>query len=132
MVPKVVIDTDIYISAIFWDGKPRKIIDLGREKNILILISADIEREIAKKLKVKFKLNEEEVNKILLDFSTFTIPIEVTKQMNLISDDPDDDKFLECAVSGKADYIVSGDNHLLKLREYAGIKILKSSQFLSI
>jgi len=131
LVPKVVIDTNIYISALFWGGKPRKIIDLGREKNILLFISVDIEKEIAETLKVKFKLDEKEINKILFDFSTFTIPVNVTQQINLISDDPDDNKFLECAVSCKADYIVSGDNHLLKLKKYAGIKILKSSQFLS-
>jgi hypothetical protein len=74
LVLTVVIDTNIYISAIFWNGKPREVIDLGREGKIMIFTSVDIENEIARKLKTKFKLAEEDANQILLDFSTFTLP----------------------------------------------------------
>ncbi|MBW2738036.1 MAG: putative toxin-antitoxin system toxin component, PIN family [Deltaproteobacteria bacterium] len=59
MIPKVVIDTNIYISAIFWGGKPREVVDLGRDEKILIFTSFDIEKEIAEKLKTKFKLGHE-------------------------------------------------------------------------
>jgi len=58
--------------------------------------------------------------------------VEVTKQIEVVTDDPEDDKFIECAICCNADYIVSGDRHLLNLKEYAGIKILKASEFLSI
>jgi len=129
---KVVIDTNIYISAIFWGGKPRKIIDLGRDGKVLILTSSDITKEIAEKLQTRFKLDKEEVRQILLDLSSFTIPIHVTRQIQAVYDDPDDDKFIECAVSGNADYIVSGDRHLLQLKEYSDIKILKASEFLGL
>ncbi len=131
MAAKVVIDTNIYISAIFWGGKPREVVDLGRDKNILIFTSLDIEKEIAEKLRTKFKLDEEKVNKVLLDFATFTIPVKVTKRIQAVPDDPEDDKFIECAISCNADYIVSGDRHLLNLKGYAGIRILKASEFLS-
>ncbi len=131
MAAKVVIDTNIYISAIFWGGKPREVVDLGRDKNILIFTSLDIEKEIAEKLRTKFKLDEEKVNKVLLDFATFTIPVKVTKRIQAVPDDSDDDKFIECAISCNADYIVSGDRHLLNLKGYAGIRILKASEFLS-
>ena len=57
MIPKVVIDTNIYISAIFWGGKPREVVDLGRDEKMFIFISSDIEREIAEKLRTKFKLD---------------------------------------------------------------------------
>lgn len=131
MIAKVVIDTNIYISAIFWGGKPRKVVDLGRDEKILIFSSLDIEKEIAEKLRTKFKIDEEEVSQILLDISTFTTPIKVTRQIQAILDDPEDDKFIECAVSCNADYIVSGDRHLLNLKEYGGIRIIKASEFLS-
>jgi len=72
LIPKVVIDTNIYISAIFWGGKPREAVDLGRDENMLIFTSSDIEREIAEKLRTKFRLDEGETNQIILDFSTFT------------------------------------------------------------
>ncbi len=81
MVLRVVIDTNIYISAIFWNGKPREVIDLGRDGKIIIFTSLDIENEIAGKLKTKFKLAEEDVNQILLDFSTFT-PLEIMPRWN--------------------------------------------------
>lgn len=99
MIAKVVIDTNIYISAIFWGGKPREIVDLGRDGNIIIFTSLGIEEEIAEKLRTKFKLDEEEANQILLDFSTFTIPAKVTKQIQAVADDPDDDKFVECVAA---------------------------------
>ena len=132
MVLRVVIDTNIYISAIFWNGKPREVIDLGRDGKIIIFTSLDIENEIAWKLKTKFKLAEEDVNQILLDFSTFSLPVKINKQLIVVQDDPDDNKFIECALECKANYIISGDTHLLNLKEYEGIKIIKSSQFLKV
>jgi len=107
-------------------------VDLGRDENILVFTSLDINGEIREKLKTKFGLNDEEVDRILLDFSTFTVPVKVTKRIQVVSDDPDDDKFIECALSCDADFIISGDKHLLKMKEYAGIKIFKAKEFLSV
>ena len=132
MVLRVVIDTNIYISAIFWNAKPREVIDLGRDGKIIIFTSLDIENEIAGKLKTTFKLAGEDVNQILLDFSTFTLPIRINKQLIVVQDDPDDNKFIECAVECRANYIISGDRHLLNLKEYEGIKLIKSSEFLKV
>jgi len=129
---RIVVDTNIYISAIFWGGKPREIIDLGRDNRVHIFTSLEIENEIAEKLRTKFRLNEEEINQILLDFSTLTVPVKVTTKIEVIPDDPEDNKFIECAVISGANYIVSGDKHLLDLKEYSGIKILKASEYLAI
>jgi putative PIN family toxin of toxin-antitoxin system len=96
------------------------------------LTSVDIENEIARKLKTKFNLAEEDVNQILLDFSTFTLPVKIKKKLIVVQDDPDDNKFIECALEGKADYIVSGDTHLLNLKEYEGMKIINASEFLTV
>jgi putative PIN family toxin of toxin-antitoxin system len=128
---KVVIDTNIYISAIFWGGKPREVIDLGRDKKVQIFTSPDIEDEISEKLRVKFNLPGSEVNQILFDFSTFTFPIIVKEKYQVVSKDPDDDKFVECAMQCHADFIVTGDYHLLDIKEYSGIKILSASEFLN-
>ena len=132
MIPKIVIDTNIYISAIFWGGKPRSVVDLGRNGQVSIFTSSQIEKEINKKLKTKFGLSDEEVAQILLDFSTFTLPIKASRKITVIDDDPDDDKFIECAVASRAGFIVSGDKHLLNLKEYKGIKIMKAADFLSL
>ncbi|MCG2722043.1 MAG: putative toxin-antitoxin system toxin component, PIN family, partial [Thermodesulfovibrionales bacterium] len=56
----------------------------------------------------------------------------VSLHIEAVPEDPEDNKFIECALTCKADYIVSGDRHLLNLKEYAGIKILKASEFLAI
>ena len=132
MIPKIVIDTNIYISAIFWGGKPRSVVDLGRNGQVSIFTSSQIEKEINKKLKNKFGLSDEEVAQILFDFSTFTLPIKASRKITVIDDDPDDDKFIECAVASRAGFIVSGDKHLLNLKEYKGIKIMKAADFLSL
>jgi len=129
---KIVIDTNVYISAIFWGGKPRQVVDLGRSGRVDIFTSSAIENEIVEKLIEKFKLNEEETENVLIDFSTFTIPVEVSVHINAIAQDSEDNKFIECALTYNADYIVSGDRHLLELKEYAGVKILNASEFLSI
>lgn len=131
LTPKIVIDTNIYISATFWGGNPREVVELGRSGHIYIFTSAEIEKEIDEKLRIKFKLAEDEAEHILLDFSTFTIPVKITQKIKVIADDPDDDKFIECAVSCGADYIVSGDKLLLGLKEYKGIRVINAANFLS-
>ncbi len=131
MALRVVIDTNVYISAIFWGGKPRQIVDMGRDGHIFIFTSLDIEKEIADKLAVKFHLAEEEISRIMSDFGTFTIPIEPTKKISFIKDDPDDDKFLECGIACQANFIVSGDSHLQRAKKFEGIKILSPSDFLA-
>ena len=132
MLKKIVIDTNVYISAIFWGGKPRLVVDMGRDKKVMIFASSEIEKEISGKLEKKFKLPEAEVRLILFDFSSFIFPVKVTRKYQVIPDDPDDDKFIDCAMACGADYIISGDKHLLQLEEYSGIKIINASEFLSV
>ena len=129
---KVVIDTNVYISAIFWNGNPRKIIELGRDGKIKIYTSKDIIGEISDVLIRKFKLESYDVERILLDFSSFSILVKPIQSLKIIKQDPDDDKFIECAISCDADYIISGDRHLVNLKEYRGIKIVNPLDFLLI
>jgi uncharacterized protein len=132
LVSRVVIDTNVYISAIFWGGKPREVVDLGRNARILILTSSEIQAEIERKLKTKFGIDEKEVAQILLDYSMFTLPINHLHRAKVVDADPDDDKFIGCALAAKAGYIVSGDKHLLDLKNYQGIQIMKAAMFLEI
>ena len=127
---RVVVDTNVYISAIFWGGKPRHVIDLGRDNKIQIFTSEDIEEEILDKLVSKFGLDSDDAGRAMADFSTFTKPIRVTRRIHAVKDDPDDDKFIECAVECGAEFIVSGDKHLLKKKKYKGIDIVNAATFL--
>ena len=127
---RVVVDTNVYISAIFWGGKPRHVIDLGRDGKIQIFTSEDIEQEILDKLMTKFGMNSDDAGRVMADFSTFTKLIRVSRRIHVVKDDPDDDKFIECAVECNAEFIISGDKHLLNMRKYEGIDIMNVATFL--
>jgi probable toxin-antitoxin system toxin component, PIN family len=127
---RVVVDTNVYISAIFWGGNPRHIIDLGRDGKIQTFTSENIEQEISDKLMTKFGLNSDDAGRVMADFSTFTKPIKVSRRIHVVKDDSDDDKFIECAVECGAEFIISGDKHLLKMKRYKGIDIMNAATFL--
>ncbi len=126
----VVVDTNVYISAIFWGGKPRHVINHGRDGKIQIFTSEDIEQEILDKLMTKFGMNSDDAGRVMADFSTFTKLIRVSRRIHVVKDDPDDDKFIECAVECNAEFIISGDKHLLNMRKYEGIDIMNAATFL--
>jgi putative PIN family toxin of toxin-antitoxin system len=73
-----------------------------------------------------------DVNRYITVIRSFSEVVAITGQLKVVVDDPDDDKVIECAVVGKADYIVTGDHHLLVLGQYGNISIVKAAQFISI
>ncbi len=106
------------------------IIDLARDNKIQVIISEDIEQEILDKLTTKFGLDSTDAGNVMTDFSTFTKPIKISNRIHVVKDDPDDDKFIECALECGAKFIISGDKHLLRLKNYEGIDIINVSTFL--
>jgi predicted nucleic acid-binding protein len=82
----VVVDTNVYISAIFWGGKPRDVINFGRDGKIQIFTSEDIEQKILDKLMTKFGLNSDEAGRVMADFSTFTKPIRVSRRIHVVKE----------------------------------------------
>lgn len=128
---KVVLDTNIIIPGLFWQGNPRKILDLAREGKIRALSSKEMVEELIKVLSYKrFSLDKEDIIYFVIDYKTYTKEVGVKEYVSEIKADPFDNIFLTCAVNGKASYIVSGDHHLLDLGEYKGIKILSARKFL--
>ena len=128
---KVVPDTNIYISAILFGGKPEEIRDLARDGKIELLISEFILAEIAGVLKRKFSWSDWQISEATKDIRDFTVLITPLLTLSVIKDDEQDNRVLECAIEGKAKYIISGDEHHLQpLNEYHGIKILSPAQFL--
>lgn len=124
---KVVIDTNVFISSLLTPkGNPRRIIDLWRFEKITLCISKDI---LAEYFAVLFRLSmseEPETVELLQLFEkrynqVFTAAVPV---ISAIEEDPADNKFIECAVAAGAEYIVSGDRHLLKRSNIGGIRIL--------
>ena len=135
---KVVLDTNVWLSGIFWNGEASKLIEKSEKNNIQILISEEILSEIVNVLNkeskfqkyiLNLKLSIENVLKTILLISTL---IETKSKLDLIKADPKDNIILEAALDGKVEYIVSYDNHLLNMIEFRGIKIINPGEFLKI
>jgi uncharacterized protein len=130
---RVVLDTNIYISAILTPGKPRDVLELARKKRIRLLISEAILQETERILRVKIGKSPNEISRILISLQTISEFVSPLLTISHIKADPSDDRILECAVEGKADYIVSGDTkHLLPLKKYRNTKIISPAQSLQI
>jgi len=130
---KVVIDTNVFISS-FFGGNPRKIIDLWNNGKILLCLSNEIIDEYVAVLRRMGLQNEKEINELLKIFAEgynliFTAE---TPRLEIIKDDPDDNKFIECAVELEAQYIISGDKHLQKIKKYMEILIVSPKEFLGM
>lgn len=127
---RLLLDTNIYISAILFGGKPREIIDLARNKKIKIIISEYILWEIREVLDRKFKVPNARLNTIEHDILSLTQLVRVSSLVNIIAEDPTDNAILACALDGYADEIITDDNHLLKLKKFKDISILTPHKFL--
>lgn len=128
---KVVFDTNVLVSALLFRGGLSKIVDLWVKGKIVPVISRDTFEEFKKVLFYpKFSLTEKEV-KIIIEENIlpFFEVADITADVKGLCRDPDDDKFLSCAVSAGADFIVSGDNDLCDLRKYKSVKIIHPQDF---
>lgn len=127
---KVVVDTNIIFSASF-RGNPGKVIDLWKEGELVICVSQEILSEYIRVLK-KAGFAADDLKEVLSLFAepAKTFLVRPTKHFEIVEEDPGDNKFLNCAVKAEADYIISGDKHLKKLKEFKGVKILSPTSFL--
>ena len=128
----IVIDTNVFVSS-FFGGNPKMVVDLWRTGQIKICVTNVIIEEYVEVLcRIGLK-DPEKKNELLSLFrdSYFLLFTTKTPKIRLV-EDPDDDKFIECAVALRADFIVSGDHHLLEIGDYMGIKILTPKEFLIV
>lgn len=126
----VVIDTNVFISS-FFGGNPGSIIDLWKNRNVTLCLSKEILDEYVDVLE-RLDLDRELVGELLSLFAAgrnilFSVS---TPALSVVREDPDDDKFINCAVALKAEAIITGDKALLNVREYSGIRIVTPRQFL--
>jgi len=127
----VVADTNVIVSALFWGGNESKIVGLAEEGKIKLLTSVALLEELKKVLMyTRFDLDEKVVDDNVKYILTISKIISPKVRLGVIREDPVDNRVLECALEGKARYIISGDKHLLRLREFRGIKIMRTKAFL--
>ena len=127
---RIVLDTNIYNSAILFGGTPEKVLDLARSEVVDIFISQQILDEIIRVLRIKFGWNQMRLAEVEVELMSLTRKVEPKMKVRVVKDDPEDDKFLEAAIKSKSDFIISGDNHLLDLKYYQDIKIVTAKTFL--
>jgi putative PIN family toxin of toxin-antitoxin system len=127
---RVVADTNIYISALMFGGVPGAFLDLAFVKSFQLVTSPLLLDELDEKLRGKFEVSPKDADLVRLRLETTAMVVEPDFSLKVIDDDPDDDRVLECAVAAGADYIVSGDRHLLKFGSYRDIPIMTVRQFM--
>lgn len=129
----VVSDTNIYISALEFGGTPERFLRFAEAGGFQLVISDAIMTEVAKVLRGdKFRWPEEEIAKAQRQIARFTKHVQPTETLHVIAADPPDNRILECAATAQADYIVSGDKHLLGLKQFGNTRILKVAEFMEV
>lgn len=136
-VLKAVLDSNVWVSALLWGGKPAEIVKAAEQGKVRLVASEEILREISQvlnypKLRKVYEAEEmshEELIEAVLKVVQF---VQVTRRVKVVLEHPADDKFLECALEAKADYVVSGDKHLLKVGNYEKIQVVSVHEFLGV
>lgn len=135
---RAVIDTNVFVSGVISPkGSPRKILELAREGIFKAVTSISINHEIFEVIHRNYIYNKYGLTEeIIDDMATFlyegTILTEDFYTIQKVKKDPEYNKFIACAIEGEADYIISGDGHLLNLKHYKGIQIVDANSFLKI
>lgn len=128
---RVILDTNVFISGIFFTGPPYEILKAWQDNRIRIVASPAILEEyqrVAETLSSQYSgIDIGEIIDLLIAHAELIMP---ERLKGSVCEDPHDDKFLECAINGKAKFIISGDKHLLRVSSYQGIKILTPRQFM--
>lgn len=135
--PKIVLDTNVWVSALLWGGKPAALIKAAEESKVSVFASESIVGEISHvltypKLARIYQaegLRFEELIAAVLKVVKF---VEVDKKVDVVAEHPADDKFVECALTAGAEYVVSGDKHLLNLGNYRKIRVVSVREFLQV
>jgi uncharacterized protein len=129
---RLVLDTNIIVSAVVFGGKPREVLDLCiKGRHLLVTCAAIIAETESVLTRPKFGFPTEAVRMITAELLQIAELAEPKRIPSVIPSDPDDDMVLACAVTGKADAIVSGDRHLTALGTHRKIPILDAAGFLT-
>jgi len=128
----VTADTNIYISGLNFSGPPRRFLNLARAGGIRLAISEAVMEETLRVLREKFHWPEDAPREAEASISEFPERVKPAQVVDVIKEDPADNRILECAAAAKSDFIVTGDQHLLRLGRYGNIRITKVADFLDL
>jgi len=130
---RVVLDTNVLISALLYGGLPEQILLAGLRGEVQLLTSILLVEELERVLVKKFRLDPRLVKDSIDLIGDMAEMVEGKSHLKVIQKPDGDNRVLECAVDGRADFVVTGDTkHLLPLTEYQGIRILSPSEFVRL
>ncbi len=130
---KVVIDTGVFVSGLTFTGKPREVLDLAWQGDILVYVSPFILGELEHVLTEDFGWSREAVRHVIEKIETKAILIDPRTTISVIKAKDDDNRILECAFEVDAQHLITGDKkHLLPLKKYRKTKILSPADFLKL
>lgn len=130
---RVTADSNIYVSGLsFRQGNPARFLDLARRGKLRVAVSDAILDEVSDVLGRKFDWPEEDITETRRQIERFAEKVRPPVRLDVVKEDPDDNRILECASAAGSDYIVTGDKDLLRLGRYDSIRILTISDFLGM
>jgi putative PIN family toxin of toxin-antitoxin system len=128
---RVVFDTNILLSAFLYGGNPRELFELARARRVTLVLSPSILLEFSTVLKQKFSWEDADMADAVKAIGFSAELTKPSSTIDVLSDDADD-RVLECAVDGAAQFIVSGDHNLLEPGEYQGIRIVQAKDMIGL
>lgn len=134
---KIIVDTNVLISATFWNGDSNKIIELVESDKLELILSEQIIKEFSEvlnseEIKKKIAIKNLEIQRTIEKIREISTIVEPKCKLTVVKKDPDDNIVLECAKEGKVDFILTYDNHLLDFKKFENIPILKPDAFLKV
>jgi len=130
---RIVLDTNVVVSAILFGGKPQEILEAALAGDFRLCISEPMVVELQGVLqRPKFEFNRQIVQSIVSEITLLAEWVTPTKHFELVEDDPADNDVIDCAVEANADFLISGDRHLLQLGTCVNIQIVSPDSFFNI
>jgi len=135
---KAVLDTNLIVSgAISSRSSPHELLEAWRRSDFALVISPPIVAEVTEvlardRVRVRYRITAERAAALRHSLETEALMVMPERTIQAVPGDSDDDRILECAVAGQADYIVTGDHHLLGMHQFEGIPIVTAAEFLAV
>jgi putative PIN family toxin of toxin-antitoxin system len=126
----VTADSNIYISALVFGGRPLQFLNAARAGIFPLALSQALTDEVHRVLHDKFRWPPDDLVLAATELARFTVRVNPTETISAIPEDPDDNRVLECAVAAGSRYIVTGDADLLRLKRYRDIQIVRVAEFM--
>ena len=129
---RAILDTNVFVSGVFFTGPPRRILEAWRDGKLQLILTQEILEEYQRVGEVLAEQFPAVELRPMIEWVTINAEVFPSQTMpEPISDDPDDDKFIACALISRCKLIISGDRHLLKVSGYRGIRVMKPRQFVT-